>query len=427
MEIILLGICALLLLCALAFGAYRLGQRGHAVRIAEPVAPVEQSPVILPKFEENGCELTLVDENGAVIIQSSEIRGIPVHAHRLDASDSTLNRVRHLASDLFKGAAGIPNKTVELVFKQDIHQGLADGTYTLMKTRSGEVLADAVDSSGTIVGKGRVIQGGKVRQLASGAFQLVSIAVAQSHLADIERSLGSIKSSVAELLSRQENEDKAKISGAIDYLQEIAEHMKQLRTPDELSQHKCNTIEGVIRDFYTWRNKLDEDLSSLVDQIRNLKDKDSFGTGDTYSSLKDQVEKVKPLLERRDLLLQIASAINFITAYLDPTQTKFSRAQLADGGWVRLVEDFKASSVAKSTEHLSSALFNSNETLSLRKALIKGLASEHSALAIDQQKKYEQVMRNLNQNVHKLVGGDGSIRIAIAFDDQGGIRDSAVI
>ncbi|MNT46082.1 hypothetical protein D3C72_1827050 [compost metagenome] len=139
------------------------------------------------------------------------------------------------------------------------------------------------------------------------------------------------------------------------------------------------------------------------------------------------MEKVKPLLRRRDLLLQIASAANFITAYLDPTQTQFSRAQLDDGAWVRLVEEFKAMSVKKSAEHLSSALFNSNEILSLRKAQIQGLASEHSALAIEQQKGYEQVMRNLNQNVHKLMGIDGNIRIAITFDDQGEIRDSAII
>ncbi|MNP86460.1 hypothetical protein D3C76_1867120 [compost metagenome] len=55
------------------------------------------------------------------------------------------------------------------------------------------------------------------------------------------------------------------------------------------------------------------------------------------------------------------------------------------------------------------------------------MASEHSALAIEQQKGYEQVMRNLNQNVHKLMGIDGNIRIAITFDDQGEIRDSAII
>src|SRR3546814_16829095 len=119
-------------------------------------------------------------------------------------SSDLIKRVRHMASDLYKGAASVSNKTVEVIFKAEIQHGFADGTYTLMKTRSGEVLADAVDSSGSVVGKGRLIQGGKARQLASGAFQLVSIAVAQSHLADIERSLSAIKDSISEILERSE-------------------------------------------------------------------------------------------------------------------------------------------------------------------------------------------------------------------------------
>lgn len=91
------------------------------------------------------------------------------------------------------------------------------------------------------------------------------------------------------------------------------------------------------------------------------------------------------------------------------------------------MEEFKATVVEKSAEHLSSALFNSNEILSLRKAQIQGLASEHSALAIEQQNGYEQMMRNLNQNIHKLMGIDGNIRIAITFDERGEIKDSAII
>ena len=226
-----------------------------------------------------------------------------------------------MAADLFKGTASVPNKTVEIIFKPEIHQGLGDGTYTLMKTKTGEVLADAVDSSGKIVGKGRLIQGGKARQLASGAFQLVSIAVAQSHLADIERSLSAIKDSISEVLERHENEDKARITGAVDYLGEIATHMKELRCPDELSQQKRNAIESIIKDSYSWRNKLEEDMASLINNILNLRDLDTFGTGDTFERLKSLIERMRPLLKRRELFLNLSSAINFVTAYIDPTPT----------------------------------------------------------------------------------------------------------
>ena len=78
------------------------------------------------------------------------------------------------------------------------------------------MLADAVNSSGKFVGKGRLIEGGKARQIASGAFQLVSIAVAQSHLADIERSLGVIKDSISDVLKILQNEKRANITGAFD-------------------------------------------------------------------------------------------------------------------------------------------------------------------------------------------------------------------
>lgn len=429
MNIYLIAVSAIVLVCALAYTAYRLGKRRSTLVIAQPVEPPATSPTmpVQSRIDENGCEIALVDENGRVIIQSSEIRTIPSRAHKLDASNSALHQVRHLASDLFKGATGIPNKTVELVFKQDIQRGLADGTYTLMKTRSGEVLADAVDSSNTIVGKARVIQGGKARQLASGAFQLVSIAVAQSHLADIERSLGSIKSAVEELLSRNENDDKTRISGAMDYLQEIAEHMKELRSPDELSPQKCNTIEGVIRDSYTWRNKLHEDFTSVIRQIESLKNQDTFGTGDTYNALKDQVEKVKPLLQRHELLLQMAGVTNFITTYLDPTQKNFSRIKPDNGAWAGLVDDFRKAVSKKTEEHLSSALFNSSEILVLRRSQITSSTAEHSSHAIEQQNSYEQLMHNLNQNIHKFMGADGDVRIAMTFDHKGEIEHAAII
>ncbi len=160
-------------------------------------------------IDKSGCDLAIFDENGLKVLESREIKQIPARAHLVGPSSSAINRVEHLAADLFKAAGSVPNKTVEVIFKPEIHQGLVDGTYTLMRTKSGEVLADAVDTSNKVVGKARLIQGGRAKQLAGGAFQLVSIAVAQSHLADIEKSLSAIKGSISEILERQENEDKA--------------------------------------------------------------------------------------------------------------------------------------------------------------------------------------------------------------------------
>ena len=377
--------------------------------------------------EEVGLDVVVLDNYGHKVIETREISKIPVRSHSLQSSSSAIDRVKHLTADLFKGASSVPNKTIEVIFKPEIQKGLSEGTHTLMKTKSGEVLADAVDSTGKVAGKGRLVEGGKARQLASGAFQLVSIAVAQSHLADIERSLGAIKSSISEILGRIENEDQAKIEGAFKYLEEIACYMKDLKCPDSISQQKRNAIETVIKDSYAWQSKLEKDVASLIEEIRGLKDLDTFGTGATYEKLKEMVEKIKPLLKRRELLINLASATNFVTAYIDPTQNEFSRIKPSSDKWINLIDEFKTISVEKSQNSLSKAMFNSGETLQLRKDKILSLTRENHAFAFEQQRIYENIERTLEDGIRNLIGSDGGVHIAVSYDEKGEIKEAAIV
>ena len=372
-------------------------------------------------------DLAIFDENGLKVLESMEISEIPVRAHFLDSSGSAINSVKHIASDLFKGAVSVPNKTVEVIFKPEIHKGLADGTYTLMKTKSGEVLADAVDASKKIVGKGRVIQGGKARQLAGGAFQLVSIAVAQSHLADIERSLNAIKVSISEILERQENEDKARITGAFDYLREISIHMKELRCPNELPQQKRNAIEGIVKEFYSWRNKLEEDMASLVSQISMLSDADIFGTGNTFERMEVQIERIGPLLQRRELLLNLASAINFVTAYLDPAQREYSKISINEAFWSELIDRFKNAVLERESVLMGEAFWNFSETLKLRRYKLRALSSDYHRIGHDQQNKYLELRNSLYASMSRFIDPTGSVRVAIAFDGHGNVDKAAIV
>lgn len=375
----------------------------------------------------SGFDLALFDENGIKVLESREIDKIPTRAYPVEPSSSAISRVKHLTADLFKGVASVPNKTVEVIFKPEIHQGLIDGTYKLMETKSGEILADAVDASNKVVGKARLIQGGKAKQLAGGAFQLVSIAVAQSHLADIERSLSAIKSSISEIIERQENEDKARITGAFDYLREIATHMKELRCPDELPQQKRNAIEGIIKDSYSWRNKLEEDMISLVSQISNLTDLDTFGTGDTFEKLKSLIEKVRPLLKRRELLLNLASAINFVTAYLDPANREYSKIDVNEDHWSSLIDQFKDAILNRESALMGKAFWNSSETLQLRKDKLRSLSSDYHRTGNDQQTDYLALRSSLTDNMSRFIGPNGDVRIAISFDGHGNVGGAAIV
>ena len=378
------------------------------------------------KLDGDRNRISILDERGIAIIQCWEIQSIPNKANGLNSAGA-LHQVQHLVSDIFKGTASISNKTIELVFKPDIQQGLADGAYSLMKTKSGEMLADAVNQSGSVVGKGRVVQSGTARQLAGGAFQLVSIAVAQSHLADIERSLDQINNGMREISIHLENFDRSNISGAIDYFRNTAEQMKKLGVPEELSLPKQNVIESIIRDTYTWRNKLGEDITSLTKQISELGDQDRFGTSKTYEALKNLVGKIRPLLARQELILQLSSVTNFVIAYLDPAQKKFSRIRTNDGDWSALIEKFESTAVKKTLELLSDATFNTSDTLRLRNQSAKSLILEQSRIAIEMQKTYAGLMCDLDHNIHKMIDYDGAIRIAVAFDENGRVREAALI
>ena len=81
----------------------------------------------LETIGDTGYNLAIFDDNGLKVLESREIERIPPQVHMVDSSSSAINRVKHLAADLFKGAISTPNKTVEVIFKPDIQQGLVDG------------------------------------------------------------------------------------------------------------------------------------------------------------------------------------------------------------------------------------------------------------------------------------------------------------
>ncbi len=427
MNTSLLIILIILIVACLSFIIFR---RRKADGVIEPITLKRVQPRsnnTQEKIGDFGCDLAIFDDNGFKVLEAREIEKIPARAHPVESSSSAIHRVKHLAADLFKGVASVPNKTVEVIFKPEIHQGLVDGTYTLMRTKSGEVLADAVDASNKVIGKARLIQGGKTKQLVGGAFQLVSVAVAQSHLADIERSLSAIKSSISEVLERQENEDKARITGAVDYLREIATHMKELRCPDELPQQKRNAIEGIIKDSYFWHNKLEEDMTSLISQISSVEDLDTFGTGNTFERLKSLIERIRPLLKRRELLLSLASAINFVTVYLDPAQREYSKISVNEARWTDLIDQFKNAVLNRVSELMGKVFWNTGETLQLRKDKLISLSSEYHRAGNDQQADYLKLTISLAESRSRLIDPSGNVRIAISFDDQGNVDGTAIL
>ena len=131
-------IVAIVLIALVAvFLAYKAGRR-QAPQRSEPstialapaqVAPTDVDPVSLQQVQRAFHNVELVDSEGVVVMNVEEISGIPFTARRLDSSSDEINKLGHLASDFLKAGVSIPGKTIRLIFKPEIAQGLKDGTY----------------------------------------------------------------------------------------------------------------------------------------------------------------------------------------------------------------------------------------------------------------------------------------------------------
>ncbi|MDZ5455660.1 hypothetical protein [Azohydromonas lata] len=374
------------------------------------------------------ADVVICDESNAVVASGSEISAFPTKSLKIDKSSNMVKQASQLAMDLLNGAISVPGKTIEIAFKKEVQDGLRDGVYTMMRTKEGEVLADAVNKAGIIVGKGRVVEAGKFRQLAAGAFQLVSIAVAQSHLADIEKSLATIKGGISRLADKLEAADRSNLSGSISYLEGIVAFMKNLKGPEEVPTNMKYVVESISRDAYVFRDKLFEDADSLIKEINNQADIDSFGgTENTFNAIMSHAEALQPLLARHELVIHLFGLINFIVSYLDPLGKEFSRPKLDGEMWRARMQRYSEALNEKAKEHLTSAVLNSDSTLKLRRQSIQLRQVVHLKAAYQQQSAHEDMISRIEKQAGTLLGRNSMIKVAISFDQAGKVKEAALL
>lgn len=370
----------------------------------------------------------LSNEVGEVEIYGSEIRRIPNGAHHLDLANEPIKKVTQLLADSLKAVTGTSKRTIEIVFKPEIQHGITEGTYRMMHTKTGEVLADAIDSTGKIVGKGRVVEAGKMRQLATGAFQIISIAVAQSHLADIERSLDGINRSLAQLQNSIDNAFIANISGPLKYLNQIAERMKSSALPDNLSDPQKNTLEAISKDAYIALAKIEEDLKTLMSDASKIVNKEILGTSDCYQELKEVTQRFEKINVRKALLVELASLTNIVMAYQDPTNKIFTRVAFDASIWRDMLSDFSITFLERSNALLSNRVkTNSEEILTFRRETVQNHFDVCKTKSFDMIERFEKIEFNLNKNSQKFLGQETEVALAFSLDSNGIVEYAAVL
>ena len=380
---------------------------------------------------EDNNEYTFVDEKGIPVIDVRQCPSFPDDVLYNITDPTELKRMSALAAQACQGVISTHGKTVELIFKPHIQQGLKDGSFKMMQTTNGETLADVVHTGGKqlgqIAGKGRVIESGKLKQIATGSFQLISLMVAQAHLADISQNLAEIKESLEKLHNKIDNTHLARIEGRVHYLEGLVEKLRRGDFDYDVSLQIKNKIEDTVADAYEWQSILFADLKTLHASARALKDSDTFGTGDTYQKLKTIAEGISPLVQRRNVLLKLAALLAYIQACIDPTNKDFSQFDLQRKVWEEQLTNFVSVINEKAVSFLTNSRFNSEEMLVHRRYFITTTLESAKNIATQSQAHYETCLLQLKNNHRRILTENGKLRLAVSHDDQGNMLKAAVI
>lgn len=409
----------------------RLGtENGHAMKLDSPeistAAPEASSSETLPVNDPTiGGDLVILDANGEVMLTCCEIEYMPTSQNQNEERNSVaIDRARQLATDLLTRAITLPGKTVEITFHPAVQEGLDSGVYEIIKVASGNgqrLMARAVDSK-RFVGHGRFMKAGQLKKIGVSAFHIVSIAVAQAHLAEINENLEQIKEGVKDIRDFLEDKDIAQLSGTLGYLKYIVEFISRMESPDQLPIEKRTELESIRREMMIWVVQIEQEARRLSDKIKEQGDEDSWsgGTGNTFEKLKEHARASERLIRKYKLLLRTAGLLYMTSAYLDPVVFK-------DKDGIRILQAYEATNTLlgalqqleeKSESLLSSAVWNRKETLEQRKQHIK----QEVWLLGDQTRQEERFFADgigrLKNKVRRIADPQGKVRITITFDNE---------
>lgn len=337
-----------------------------------------------------------------------------------DLNNNEINRVSHFIADISKGLIGTPSQTVELVFSSEVQRGLKSGIY--YQTANSPIARST--STGSIKEHGKIIQSGQGKQLLTGGYQLLSIAVAQSHLADIEKSLSSIKSLVKSIQDKLEAEDRAKLKGAIRYIEnKIIPLIKNYDGQNEMAQEYKNEFQSIIRDIYTWEDKFLEEFEILNKEIQQLKSKDTFGTGNTYEELKTLLKRIEPLKERYGLILKLSNILNVVQKFIYFNDKNVLNIDIQLEPFKNLM-DLYNNFIDGKKETLLESKFNKNNTLSERKKVIETLQNKQNNDFEKFTLEYQKQSQSIDEYFENFKNGKASI--ILSFDEKSNINKYAI-
>jgi hypothetical protein len=220
-------------------------------------------------------------------------------------------------------------------------------------------------------------------RMANGAllFQVVSMIVAQKHLADISEKLDILVDEVKRISAFQEDQRKARLRAALKHLQDAAPAVLH----GELSDALRHSLEAHEVSLLEIQDHIEQQLSEAVEEIAHLKDPNMFGAEGLVAVIEAHHRRIDGLINQWLLCLRARCMAWFLlSAFPEEIELKKSRltsikqsiqAFMADQG--PLAHAHRALNVKIAAVD---ALFNWQPTIDGYKARLRQMTSESLAL-----------------------------------------------
>ena len=326
-------------------------------------------------------EIEMRGEGGLGVIIKPFSEGSLPSGKKLDLERSGINRAAPLLQQLPNALIAneaLNGKYMEVIVNGDLAavKGTTDVFHPIVKGENGKIIEQA-----------KLKDPKSLQNIAklNVAFQLVSVAVAQKHLADISKSLDQLKEDVSEIKAFQENERYSKITGAIDYLHQLEKAVQN----GELDISVRSKFEDIEYEILGIQHHLEIDINSKINSILILEDQETFGTEDTFTEMKARQEQLQDLLFAwSECALTRAYACTLLSAFPGNRVLISARVDAIKSSISALVNEVLPRCAKVTYDRLEkiNSIFNKNETINIRKKDV-GKYLEASNLRFDVRSK----------------------------------------
>ncbi|MBO2624369.1 hypothetical protein I6M44_09775 [Shewanella algae] len=259
---------------------YSIDELGLWIGLAKPeeITPISElsaSPAILIEPLDNWQP-----EAGVMVIDLAKpAKDTGFLSQMFAAVPAISNAVHHSAS-----------KLVHLEFKPEVARELANGSAKILNDKAGKQMCIAVSkANGKFVGQARQIPAGKMAAVGAAAFQLVSVAVAQAHLAEINQRLAQIGDKLDTIHAFLKDEQKSEIRAGIQYLNEFVPALAAENLSQEEKSRRLQQAEQIYYNALKHCNHTQRTLQRGLTKLKEMREVDTFGSGKTAEALTQRV------------------------------------------------------------------------------------------------------------------------------------------